>query len=231
MTDAPLNGAAVLLDLDGTMADTAPDLAGTMNDVLAKLALPPLPVEQVRPLVGHGARALMVRGLAAHGRTAAPAELDQMLVAFLDIYGGRIAKESRLYPRTQMTLDLLIAGGAKLGVVTNKPEGLSRLLLDALGVADRFGALIGRETAARPKPFPDPILLAAERLKVPLSSAILIGDSDTDVGAARAAGIPIVLMRHGYTTKPPEELGADTVIDGFAELIGAITPLLARRRA
>lgn len=229
MTDAPLNGAAVLFDLDGTLADTAPDLVGTMNDVLAKLALPPLPVDEVRPFIGHGARALLIRGLAAHGRTASPPELDQMLIAFLDIYGARIAKESRLYPRAQMTLDLLIAGGAGLGVVTNKPEGLSKLLLDALGIADRFGALIGRETAARPKPNPDPVLLALERLKVAPGRAVFVGDSDTDVAAARAAGVPVVLMRHGYTSTPPEELGADAVIDGFAELIGAITPLLARR--
>lgn len=226
MTDAPLNGAAILFDLDGTLVDTAPDLAGTMNDILGKMGLAPLPVMDVRPLVGHGARALLLRGLETHSHTVSTDELDQMLVAFLDIYASRIAKESRLYPRTQMTLDLLSAGGASLGVVTNKPEDLSRLLLDALGIADRFGALIGRETAARPKPHADPILLAASRLNVAIERCVMIGDSDTDVAAARSAGIPVVLMRHGYTSVPPEELGADAVIDGFADLIAVLPSLL-----
>jgi phosphoglycolate phosphatase len=230
MTDAPLNGAAILFDLDGTLVDTAPDLAGTMNDILGKLGLAPLPVQEVRPLVGHGARALLLRGLERHSHTVSPEELEQMLVAFFDIYASRIAKESRLYPRTQMTLDLLSAGGASLGVVTNKPEDLSRLLLDALGIADRFGALIGRETAARPKPHPDPILLAAARLKVAIGRCVMVGDSDTDVAAAKSAGIPIVLVRHGYTSVPADELGANLVIDGFAELIAALPPLLGPNR-
>lgn len=226
---APLNGAAILFDLDGTLVDTAPDLAGTMNEVLAKLGFPALPVEHVRTLVGHGARALLLRGLETHGRTVSTDELDQMLSAFLDIYASRIAKESRLFQRAQVTLDLLIAGGASLGVVTNKPEYLSKLLLDALGIADRFGVLVGRETAPRPKPHADPVLFAVSRLNAPIHRTVLVGDTDTDVAAARAAGVRVLLVRHGYASVPPEELGADAVIDGFPDLITALTPLLAAR--
>lgn len=227
MIESPLKGAALLFDLDGTLVDTAPDLAGTMNDLLAKLALPPLPTATVRHLIGHGARALITHGLKFHGRDASREELDQMLEAFLDIYAARIANESRPFSGAQVTLDLLTMRGCALGVVTNKPEGLTRLLLDGLNLADRFGAIIGRETAARPKPHPDPILLAAERLRVPLASAIMVGDSETDVSAARAAGVPIIVMRHGYSAVPVEDLGADALVDGFSELIATAELLIA----
>jgi phosphoglycolate phosphatase len=226
MLSSTLSGAAILFDLDGTLVDTAPDLAGTMNDILAKLALPPLPLATVRHQVGHGARALIAHGLKTHGREASAEEIDLMLRAFLDIYGARIANESRAFPGAQVTLDLLTARGARLGIVTNKPEDLTRLLLDALGLADRFGALIGRDTAARPKPHADPILLAAERLKAPIWRTLMIGDSETDVAAARAAGVPVILVRHGYSSVPVEELGADAIIDGFSELIPAAERLL-----
>jgi phosphoglycolate phosphatase len=231
MLASPLTGAAILFDLDGTLVDTAPDLAGTMNDILAKLALPPLALATVRHLVGHGARALIEHGLKTHERAANAGEVDLMLQAFFDIYAARIANESRAFPGAQVTLDLLTARGCVLGVVTNKPEDLTRLLLDALGLANRFGALIGRDTAARPKPHPDPILLAAERLKTPIGRTLMIGDSETDVAAARAAGVQVIVVRHGYSTLPVEELGADAIIDGFSELIAAAERLLGEAAA
>ena len=221
-----LSGAALLFDLDGTLVDTAPDLAGTMNDIMAKLQLPAIPVGEVRHLVGHGARYLIEHALAFHGRTATSEEADNMFAAFLDIYAARIAKESRPYPAVESVLDLLAIKGASLGVVTNKPEGLSLLLLDALGLVPRFGAIVGYDTAPRPKPFADPILLACERLERPASRAIMIGDSATDVEAARAARIPVIVVRHGYSAKPADELGADTVIGGFSELAAAAEALL-----
>lgn len=223
---AGLNDAALLFDLDGTLVDTAPDLAGTMNDLMAKLQLPAIPIHEVRHLVGHGARYLIEHALAFHDRTATSAEIDKMFAAFLDIYAARIAKESRAYPAVESVLDLLAIKGAALGVVTNKPESLSLLLLDALGLIPRFGAIIGYDTAPRPKPFADPILFACERLERPVSRAIMIGDSATDVEAARAAQIPVIVVRHGYSTKPADELGADLVIDSFSQLAVAIEALL-----
>src|SRR5262249_37312933 len=145
---ASLSGSAILFDLDGTLVDTAPDLAGTMNDIMAKLGLPPIPLKEVRDLVGHGARALIVHALAYHRQTASEGEIDRMFDAFIDIYAARIANESRPFPAAPLVLDLLIARGAALGVVTNKKESLSRLLLDALDLAPRFGAIIGYDTAA-----------------------------------------------------------------------------------
>jgi phosphoglycolate phosphatase len=199
MNEDIFHGAAVLFDLDGTLVDTAPDLAGTMNDILIKAGLEPLPVRQVRTLVGRGARFLITHGLEARGRTASEAEVDEMFAAFLDIYAARIAQESRPYAGAELVLDLLITKGAELGIVTNKPEGLTRLLLDALDLAGRFGTFVGYDTAPRPKPHADPILLAAERLKAPLSRVVMVGDSATDVAAARAAGVPVIAMRGGYT--------------------------------
>lgn len=221
-----LSDSALLFDLDGTLVDTAPDLAGTMNDIMAKLDLPAIPVGEVRNLVGHGARHLIEHALAFHGRAASSAEIDGMFSAFLDIYAARIAKESRPYPAVEPALDLFAAQGAALGVVTNKPENLTLLLLDALDLVPRFGTIIGYDTAARPKPFADPILLACERLDRPVSRAIMIGDSATDVGAARAAGIPVIALRHGYSPVPADALGADLVIDSFAELAEAVNRLL-----
>ncbi len=221
-----LSHAALLFDLDGTLVDTAPDLAGTMNDIMAKLSLPAIPVAEVRKLVGHGARYLIEHALAFHGRDAPRAEVDGMFSAFLDIYAARIAQESRPYPSVELVLDVLAAKGAALAVVTNKPEGLTLLLLDALGMMPRFGAIVGYDTAARPKPFADPIRLACERLGRPVERAIMIGDSATDVGAARAAGIPVIAVRHGYTPVPADALGANTVIEGFTELAEALERLL-----
>ena len=223
-----LGGAALLFDLDGTLVDTAPDLAGTTNDIMAKLSLPPIPVDTVRHLVGHGARALIEHALAFHGRRATSAQVDDMFTAFLDIYGARIAQESRPFPAVESVLDLLASKGASLGVVTNKPEGLTLLLLDALGLMPRFGAIVGYDTAPRPKPFADPILLACERLKRDAARAIMIGDSTTDVEAARAARIPVIVVRGGYSTAPAEELGADVVIDAFGDLLPALETLLSK---
>ena len=222
-----LSGAAVLFDLDGTLVDTAPDLAGTMNDIMAKLSLPPIPIEEVRHLVGRGARVLIEEALKFHGRPVEGPAFDQMFRAFLDIYATRIALQSRPFPAAQMVLDLLMANRTLLGIVTNKPEGLTRLLLDGLGLAERFDVVVGFETAARPKPFADPILFAVERLKVPLHRTLMVGDSATDVGAARAAGVKVIAMRHGYSDVPADELGADAVIDGFAELTATAEALLA----
>jgi phosphoglycolate phosphatase len=223
-----LAGCALLFDLDGTLVDTAPDLAGTMNDLMAKLGYPPIPIATVRILVGRGARVLIEHGLAFHGHTASEHEIDQMFEAFIDIYATRIAQDSRPYPAVESVLDLLIAKGAKLAVVTNKPEGLAKLLLDALGLSPRFGTVIGYETAAQPKPHADPILLACERLGVPVKRALMVGDSATDVGAARAAGVPVILMRDGYTDTPPEQLGGDAVLPGYDQFAATAERLLGR---
>lgn len=225
-----LAGTALLFDLDGTLVDTAPDLAGTTNDIMAKLSLPPIPVYTVRHLVGHGARALIEHALAFHGRLATSAEVDDMFTAFLDIYAARIAQESRPFPAVESVLDRLASKGASLGVVTNKPEGLTLLLLDALGLMPRFDAIVGYDTAPRPKPFADPIFLACTRLGRDVSRAIMIGNSATDVEAARAARIPVIVVRGGYSTAPADELGADFVIDGFSDLHPALETLLKRDR-
>ena len=222
-----LSGSALLFDLDGTLVDTAPDLAGTMNDLMAKLGYPPIPIDTIRVLVGRGARALIEHGLAFHGHTASAVDLDQMFAAFIDIYATRIARESRAYPTVEPVLDRLIAMGAKLAVVTNKPEGLAKLLLDALDLTTRFKTVIGFETATQPKPHADPILLACARLGVPVNRALMVGDSATDVAAARAAGIPVVVVRDGYTEIPADELGGDIVIDNYDALVEAVEKLLA----
>ncbi|PZQ17037.1 MAG: phosphoglycolate phosphatase [Ancylobacter novellus] len=215
----------VVFDLDGTLVETAPDLIAALTVALAADGAPPLPYEQGRDLIGAGARALVERGLEAAGRSLDTARVDELHAIFLDHYGAHIADGSHPYPGCVAALDRLAAGGAKLAVCTNKIESLARQLLDALALTEKFDAIVGGDTFATSKPSAEPLLGAIERAGGDASRAVMVGDSSTDVGAAKAAGVPVVVMSFGYTVTPPSELGGDVVIDHFGELDRAIASL------
>jgi phosphoglycolate phosphatase len=219
MTSAP---PVLLFDLDGTLAETAGDLMGTLNVILAREGLAPLPVASARALLGAGARALIARGFAQAGRTLAPEKLQQLFGDFLDHYDAHIADESFLFPGVTAALDRAARAGCRLAVCTNKLEHSAHLLLAALGIAERFHFVCGQDTFGVAKPDPTPLIETVARVGGKLKHAIMIGDSRTDIDAARAAGVPVIAVDFGYTDTPVAELGPDSVISHFDELWAAV---------
>ena len=221
----PLDGAVIAFDLDGTLVDTAPDLIGALNAVLAEERLPGLPLASARHLVGQGARALLVRGFGEAGRTLEEREADRLQARFLDIYREHIADESRPFPGLTESLDALEAAGARLAVCTNKPGAYARLLLDKLRLANRFRCVTGPDDAPARKPDPRHLLACIEAAGG-ADHFLLVGDSLADVAAARGTGAPCVVVSFGYTDIPAAELGGDRLIDGFDALESACLELL-----
>lgn len=218
----PLPFDTVAFDLDGTLADTAPDLAAVLNHVLRELGRPEVPPESVRHLVGHGARALLRNGLAASGE-ASEELVEHGFPLYLEYYAANICVGTRPYPGVEAALDRLAADGARLAVCTNKLESLTHLLLDALGWTSRFDAVVGGDTLAVRKPDPAPLVEAIARARG--GRAAFVGDSITDADTARAAGVPFLAVSFGFSDRPATQLGADAVIDHFDDLPAALLAL------
>lgn len=212
----------VAFDLDGTLADTALDLAAALNHALERLDRPAIDPEQVRHLVGHGARALLRRGLAMSGD--APENLvDQGFPHFIDFYAAHICVGTRVYDGLDAALDALRARDVKLAICTNKPERLTNLLSWALGWDGRFDATVCGDTLAVRKPDPAPLHEAIARAGGGV--AAFIGDSITDADTARAANVPFVAVSFGFSDRPVQALGADAVIDRYEDLVEALERL------
>ncbi|MDB5685848.1 MAG: phosphoglycolate phosphatase [Rhizorhabdus sp.] len=216
----------VAFDLDGTLADTAPDLTAALNHALGVLGRPPVPAEDVRHMVGHGARALLQKGLAATGEMT-EALVDKGFPIFIDHYVAHIADHTTIFPGLNDALETLAARGVKLAVCTNKAEGLARRLIDALGWADRFDALIGGDTLPVRKPDPAPLFAAIARAGG--GRGAYVGDSITDTDTGRNAAIPTVAVTFGFSDRPHDQLGASALIDHFDELIPTLERLGADR--
>jgi phosphoglycolate phosphatase len=209
----------VVFDLDGTLVDTAPDIVAYLNEMLAELGRPSLDSDAVRPMIGDGVRSLMIRGLDASGGVPDDLDIDALFDSYLERYTEEPARQSRPYDGVIDTLDALRTAGIKMGVCTNKPQSPTDRLLARLGLDRYFGAVIGSDTLPVKKPDPAHLLGVLERLNVNPARAALVGDSATDLKTARAAGTPCVLVSFGYTATPAKDLGADHVIDHFADLI------------
>jgi phosphoglycolate phosphatase len=214
--------SAILFDLDGTLVDSAPDLAAATDHVLASYGRPPVGLAAVRHMVGDGARALVERGFAA---TGAPLPADQVHLAvrrFLDHYGGNLSAHTRPFDGVAEVLERLRTAGATLAVCTNKVEGLSRAILRDLRLDGFFADVVGGDTLAVKKPHAGHLTGTLGRLGLAGRPAAMVGDSANDVLAARAAGLPVVAVSFGYTRIPAADLGADRVIDRFADLPAAL---------
>jgi phosphoglycolate phosphatase len=216
----------VVFDLDGTLVDSAPDLVATLNVIFGGIDLPPVPYDAARKMVGGGARAMIARGLDAEGRKLDPAAVDRLVGDFIEHYAAHIADRSRPFPGLETALDELAAAGCRFAVCTNKLEWLSRRLLDALGLSKRFVAICGADTFGLQKPNPELLRRTIARAAGDPGRAVMVGDSISDIAAARAAGIPVVAVDFGYTETPVDELEPDRVISALSDLPNAVFDLL-----
>lgn len=207
-----------LFDLDGTLIDTAPDINAAVNHALALAGLQGVDESLTRHWVGHGGRVLIQQAL-EHQRGPEDA-LEEVVREFLDYYERHIADSSRPYPHVVESLQALRERGARLAVVTNKRTRLTIPLLEALALSDLFHTVVCGDTAAQPKPAADPALHACAALRLDPADVLFVGDSETDVACARAAGCDVVCVPDGYNHgTPAKKLGADGVIDSFRDLV------------
>jgi phosphoglycolate phosphatase len=216
----------IIFDLDGTLVDTAPDLLAALNVVLAGEGQERVALKDLRQLVGHGARAMFEHALLRTGVGVSADQMTALTGQFLAYYRANIARGSRPFPGVPETLDLLAGRGAGLGVCTNKAQDLTELLLEQLQLTRHFPAVIGGGRTPYSKPDGRHVLEVVNALKGRRERAILVGDSQVDVAAARAADIPVIVMSYGYTPVPVSELGADAVVDDFTALPDVISRLV-----
>jgi phosphoglycolate phosphatase len=217
----------IVYDLDGTLADTAEDLVATLNHLLGREGLAPLPVESAGSLVGAGARALIKRGFSAAGRSLDPQETEALFTDYLAYYSAHIVDHTRLYPGVDEALAAFARAGWRQAVCTNKIESLARLLITKLGIAERFAFICGQDTFGVCKPDAKPLIMTIAASGGSRGRAIMVGDSETDVKTARAADIPIIAVDFGYADVPVAELGPDRIISHFDQLAEACDALLA----
>lgn len=200
--------SAVLFDLDGTFADTAPDLAASLNHVRGLHGLPPLPLETIRPQASHGSVGLLKLGFGIEPDAAGFPALRE---AFLTHYAAHICDQTRLFPGMAQLLDALEQRGLPWGIVTNKPHRFTLPLMRALGCERRAACLISGDTCARAKPHPDPLLKASELIGIAPQLCLYLGDDKRDMEAAQAAGMRCIVARYGYidALANPADWGAD----------------------
>ncbi|MGQ0577879.1 MAG: HAD-IA family hydrolase [Betaproteobacteria bacterium] len=222
-----LQGRGVLFDLDGTLADTAPDLGFALNHLRLARGMPELPTEAIRPQASSGARGLLKIGFGIEpGQSGYEAMRDE----FLDIYEKNLARDTRLFPGVLALLEQIEQRGLRWGIVTNKAERFTFPLLRALTLVERAACVICGDTTPNPKPHPAPLLAAAEKLGLSPRRCIYVGDDERDVLAGHAAGMSVVVARYGYlgNGSPPEQWGADGFVDAPVDLLGVLFDGAAR---
>jgi phosphoglycolate phosphatase len=209
---------ALLLDLDGTLLDTAPDMGGALNRLRAERGLGPLDEREIRPVVSHGAMRLVALGFPA----AAGEEFEALRRRFLEIYAMNLADGTRLFPGFEDVLQRLEAQGLPWGIVTNKPGWLTDPLLDALGLAERAACTVSGDTLAERKPHPLPLLHAAGLMRVRPDRCVYVGDAERDIQAGRAAGMTTLVAAYGYISADdqPERWQAHGIVHAPGELLG-----------
>lgn len=208
----------VLFDLDGTLADTAPDLAYALNAVLQEQGREPLPYASIRPVVSHGGIALIKHGFSIDESAAEFPPLRQRL---LEIYRANIARETRLFDGMATLLEQLEQRGLNWGVVTNKPGWLTEPLLEQLGIRQRAAAIVSGDTLPQRKPHPAPMLLACEQAGSDAAHCLYIGDAERDIEAGRNAGMRTLVALFGYLGDMdyPEQWQADGMVESALDIL------------
>ena len=208
----------VLFDLDGTLADTAPDISFALNTLLDEQGRAPLPYAEIRPAVSHGSNALVTLGF---GLRQGDAGFDLLKERFLAIYASHLAVDTRLFPGMAELLETLTGQGRNWGVVTNKPGWLTGPLLEQLGVADKAACIISGDTTAHRKPHPEPMLLASRQAGSDPARCLYVGDAQRDIEAGRNAGMYTLVAQFGYigADEHPQHWGADAMVHTPAAIL------------
>jgi phosphoglycolate phosphatase len=214
----------LVFDFDGTLIDSAGEIAGGVNALLAELGRPSLSLDSVRGFIGDGAAKLIERACAATGGPVP--DLAATTSRYLELYEAMAGDPDQLYPDVRDTLARLQASGHLLGLCTNKPERATRKLLGLLGLDGMFGAVVGGDTLAQRKPDPAPVRHVLATLGG--GAGVMIGDNHNDVASGHAAGLPVIILSYGYPRMPPDQLGAELVIDRFVDLPDALAELARR---
>jgi len=223
--------SAIIWDLDGTLVESAADLATALNTLLNEHGQHGHTVANVRPMIGGGVAKLIERGFRASGAPLEQAAIDAVVPRFMELYTACATEHTDLVPNAREVLDHFYHAGIKQGLCTNKPISVTRLILTALDIQGYFGSVIGGDSTNVKKPHPKPLLTCLEELKSRPEDAVMIGDSGADVGAARAAGVPVILVPDGYTGVPAVSLGADFVVGTLADIPSSIPPLPPLRQS
>ena len=213
-----LNVRAVLFDLDGTLADTAGDLAAALNRVRADRSLPPMPLDVLRPHASHGARGMLG---AAFGIGRESPEFENLSGMFLDYYAAALCEKTQLFGDAVEVLTEIERRGLHWGIVTNKATRFTLPILERLALSTRTVAVICGDTTANAKPHPEPLLAAALMLNIDPSDCVYVGDAERDIVAGRAAGMKTLIASYGYlgVHDTPEHWAADGVIHSLPELL------------
>jgi len=219
------NIKAVVFDLDGTLVDSANDIVAALNHGLALSGRAPMAVASAYPIISVGLDRMVELALLGSGGLPERAELERLQSLSREYYELNMLVHTRPYPGTIDVLKQLRASGMRLGVCTNKLHHPARQVLAGLDMEQFFEVVIGRDTQEHAKPHPAPLRAALHALDAQPAQAIMIGDSGIDVACARAADVAVIVMRHGYSEMPAEQLGADILLDDFHSLPQAIRDL------
>jgi phosphoglycolate phosphatase len=214
----PMAEPIVVFDLDGTLIDTAPDLLDSLNRCLDTVGLKRTDPSELRRFVGFGGRVMIERAFEAHGKPLVDGQLDRLYGMFIEDYLGGIPGKSAPYPGVVDALDRLSTAGYRLAICTNKMERHSKLLIEALGLTDRFAAICGQDTFPYRKPDPRHLFGTIEAAGGDVERALMVGDSRTDIDTAKAAGIPVIAVDFGYSDRPVGDLEPSKVVSHFNEL-------------
>jgi phosphoglycolate phosphatase len=219
-----MSKGTIVFDLDGTLVDSVPDLAGSLDTLMEERGLAPIGVETARRLIGHGIPNLVRRAFAERGVEWQEEAGAAAVRRFTEIYGARASQETRPYPDVESVLTQLAAQGWRMAVCTNKMERFARQIVDDLGLSRFFAVVAGPDTFGVGKPDPRHLIETATAAggERPI---LFVGDSEVDIATGKVAGVPVIALTYGYTKTPLDGLGADRLIDAFAELPGAIAAL------
>ena len=214
--------AAIVWDLDGTIIDSAPDLGGALNTLLQDHGKPPVDEVRVRSMIGNGVAKLIERGFAESGTQVGEMEMQSLQPEFMSVYCARATQLSRLYSGAESAIQAFHESGVAQAVCTNKPELVSRAILDDMNLAQYFEIVVGGDTFEHRKPHPSTLQSCLDVLGSNVDSALMIGDSAVDVETAQALGMMVGVVTHGYARQPVETLGANFLISNLATLPGEL---------